>query len=184
MDKKSSLNSSSNPSNSSKENVNACSLETIDNTGKERQSTELSQHFDNTLSMTSSYDFSEATNVPKQATLKNDRNFIKDLPDDIFFLIFKFLRPVDLCSVCCVNRRFRHLASKDSVWLNLAKQLVMVMPNSGLISRECSVKDLCRIAPNWREARYKEALCTKHIKKRFVYIYTFCQSVFIRIFLS
>ncbi|XP_005093209.1 F-box/WD repeat-containing protein 4 [Aplysia californica] len=91
-----------------------------------------------------------------------ERTYISHLPDDVFFLIFQFLQPADLCCVCCVNRRFRYLASKDSVWLAHARKCVLVQPVAGLSSRMCSVKELCRFAPNWKKGRFKEGFSARH----------------------
>lgn len=44
------------------------------------------------------------------------------LPDDVLFLIFKYLLPKDLCNICRVCKRFNILTSKDTVWLHHAKR--------------------------------------------------------------
>ncbi|KAH9524565.1 F-box/WD repeat-containing protein 4 [Bulinus truncatus] len=83
------------------------------------------------------------------------------LPDDILFLIFKYLPLKELCQICCVCKRFQLLASKDSVWIHLIHNLSAVKNLLPQISRRHSAKDLCRIAYNWIHGKYKEGFIIK-----------------------
>ncbi|KAK0054640.1 F-box/WD repeat-containing protein 4 [Biomphalaria pfeifferi] len=91
---------------------------------------------------------------------------ITSLPDDVFFLIFKYLSLKDLCRLCSVCRRFQHLTSKDSVWIQNIHRLSTVKNLLPFISRSHSAKDLSRIAYNWIHGKYKEGFIIK-VNRRF-----------------
>ncbi|CAL1527739.1 unnamed protein product [Lymnaea stagnalis] len=83
------------------------------------------------------------------------------LPDDVLFLIFKNLRPIDLCRLCSVCQRFFILASKDSVWLHHARKVPINIEKSSFKWQYPSVKEFYRVATNWHLGKYREVFAVK-----------------------
>lgn len=82
---------------------------------------------------------------------------VLQLPDDVWFCIFRYLSPGALCKLCRVCKCLRQLASEDCVWLPHEKGCVLMRSadnqrrqNSGFL------KERCRVSHNWETAHRRE----------------------------
>ncbi|KAK3777873.1 hypothetical protein RRG08_038119 [Elysia crispata] len=85
-----------------------------------------------------------------------------DLPDDIMYMIFQYLSPSHLCNLRCVSRRLLFLASKDVAWLPHAKRYGILKG----FSRQCSAMEMCRVAPRWSKADFRQAYIARQKKRQ------------------
>ncbi|XP_076461114.1 F-box/WD repeat-containing protein 4-like [Babylonia areolata] len=82
---------------------------------------------------------------------------VLELPDDVWFVIFRYLSPGTLCKLCRVSKRFRQLASADCVWLPYEKDRIFIRPADSRPSRDLgSIKERYRVSLNWENGHRRE----------------------------
>lgn len=97
-----------------------------------------------------------------------DRNLhLMELPEDVLYLLFRYLDLTSLGRLCQVCRKLRRLIQTDSVWLPFSRhQLVIREPQQGNLTkcRTClpSLKEQCRMARNWTKGINREITIVRH----------------------
>ncbi|XP_064603019.1 F-box/WD repeat-containing protein 4-like isoform X2 [Liolophura sinensis] len=98
---------------------------------------------------------------------------VTDLPDDVLFIILKYLDKQSLGRLSRVCKIFYFLIGGDCVWLRHSRRSTIVQArhlDNTRVTKHLSLKEQCRTSYNWTEGHFRDVILARHSSRQLPWV--------------